>query len=305
MCLPASHAQASSTGTSDGKRKADHSVTTESLPAAMKKSKPSTMGGLKDTYCTPAKSHAGRVISATPVSTKQPTRGNSPTFTYGGLKDEDDTAKATLAKSSMAVAQPGRALAVRNMPLAKITPDAPTECLRDSSTISIATRTCQVATNDVLPLGTRQCFKQCMQRAYEWHSVIGRAAHKAVEAWWQTDKKYNSPEDRLAFIELTLGPNLPFIYEHVEVRPNGSVNVERVLTFCHLTGEKQLSENKGDNSFSDKTWGTKSIYYMQLVSKVGRKKCQDGLALASKFRLPLSSHVQSHARWWPATHFLE
>ncbi|KIJ58531.1 hypothetical protein HYDPIDRAFT_34087 [Hydnomerulius pinastri MD-312] len=121
------------------------------------------IGGLKDSYRTPMKPRAaGEALMTTSAKGGAP-RSDSPTFAYGGFEDNDtnDAIEAASNKSSTDK-QPRRALAAHQTPLAKIAPNAPAECLKDSSVINTATSGSgrhPGPTNDVLPHGTQWRFK--------------------------------------------------------------------------------------------------------------------------------------------------
>jgi hypothetical protein len=55
-----------------------------------------------------------------------------------------------------------------------------------------------------------------MQKTYEWRAHIGKAGIEAVEALWASYPKYEDPEERKAYVDFALGPNLPFMYDSVE-----------------------------------------------------------------------------------------
>ncbi|KAI9569772.1 hypothetical protein HD554DRAFT_2247270 [Boletus coccyginus] len=59
-------------------------------------------------------------------------------------------------------------------------------------------------------------YRLCMQKIYEWHTHIGKAGTKAVEALWASHPKYENPEERKAYIDFALGRSLPFMYGSVE-----------------------------------------------------------------------------------------
>lgn len=67
-----------------------------------------------------------------------------------------------------------------------------------------------------------------MQRIYEWRNHIGNAAIEALKKLWASDKKYQSPEERTAYVEDVLSPSLTFLYGDVE-KLNNSVFAVSIL----------------------------------------------------------------------------
>jgi len=68
-----------------------------------------------------------------------------------------------------------------------------------------------------------------MQKIYDWRTQFGKAALDAVEAHWASDTKYSNPEARKDYVELALGPGLPFMYGCVEALDDlGTIQVRGV-----------------------------------------------------------------------------
>ncbi|KAI9569313.1 hypothetical protein HD554DRAFT_2038258 [Boletus coccyginus] len=59
-------------------------------------------------------------------------------------------------------------------------------------------------------------YQLCMQKVYEWHVHISKAAIDAIENMWVSDPKYEDPKKCKAYVEFALGLSLPFMYGKIE-----------------------------------------------------------------------------------------
>jgi len=74
-----------------------------------------------------------------------------------------------------------------------------------------------------------------MQKIYNWHMQIGKAALDAVEAHWASDTKYSNPEVRKEYVKSALSPGLPFMYSCVEVLDDvGTIQVHDICKHGNL-----------------------------------------------------------------------
>ena len=67
-----------------------------------------------------------------------------------------------------------------------------------------------------------------MQRIYEWRNHIGNVAIEAIKKLWAADPKYQSSQERAAYVEDALSPALTFLYRDVEKLNEGTFAVSKL-----------------------------------------------------------------------------
>ena len=67
-----------------------------------------------------------------------------------------------------------------------------------------------------------------MQRIYEWRNHIRNAAIEAIKKLWAAGPKYQSPQERVAYVEDALSPALTLLYRDVEKLNEGAFMVSKL-----------------------------------------------------------------------------
>ncbi|KAI6156541.1 hypothetical protein BKA82DRAFT_4009173 [Pisolithus tinctorius] len=167
----------------------------------------------------------------------------------------------------------------------------------------------------------------CMQKIYDWCKALGKATLEAMDALWALDKKYFDPEDCKAYVEYALGPRLPFLYGKIDHYENDIVLMSKAfltplilqMFAAHLSllapieGNSKLytaftnsnpcstlilavttdvAMKKPELSFSDTHWGTKTLYYIESIKRIKKRKYVEILAEVQQYHGYQDDHAQ-------------